>query len=91
MFVIWLKALPATRTRARYKLVITPYEMVFGQPARMPIDVELGVPLCNPNSQSDYSQSLQKAIQHSNQITRRNLEIARTRQASQFNSKSQID
>ena len=57
----------------------------------MPIEVELGVPLRNPNSQSDYSQTLRKAIQHSNQIARRNLEIDRTRQASQYNSKSQRD
>ena len=36
---------------------ISPYEMVFGRPARMPIEVELGVPLQNPCSQSDYAQS----------------------------------
>ena len=55
----------------------SPYEMIFGRPARMPIEVELGVPLQNPSSQSDYSQSLRKAIQLANQVAQKNLAEAR--------------
>ena len=56
-----------------------------------PIEVELGVPLRNPNSQSDYSQSLQKALLHSNELAQHNLNIARSRQASQYSNKSTKD
>ena len=63
---------------------LSPYEMVFGRPARMPIEVELGVPLQNPSSQSDYIQSLRKAIQLANQVAQRNLVAARERQSRQY-------
>ena len=45
---------------------MSPYEPLFGRPPWMPIEVELGVRLRNPSSQSDYSQSLRKALCYSN-------------------------
>ena len=57
----------------------------------MPIEEELGVPLRNPTSQSDYSQSLRKALLHSNELAQRNSNIARSRLASQYNNKSKKD
>ena len=57
----------------------------------MHIEVELGVPLRNPNSQSDYSQPLRKAPLHSNKRAQCNLNITRYRQASQYNNKSKKD
>ena len=50
----------------------------------MPIEVELGVPLQNPSSQSGYIQSLRKAIQLANQVAQRNLVAARERQSRQY-------
>ena len=50
----------------------------------MPIEVELGVPLRNSSSQSDYSQSFYKAIQLANQVAQRNLVVARKRQSMQY-------
>ena len=47
---------------------LSPYEMGFGREARMPIKVELGVPLHNPSSLSEYSQLIRKAIQKANDI-----------------------
>ena len=41
---------------------VSPYEMTFGRPARMPIEVELGIPVRSPSSQSQHSRSLRKAI-----------------------------
>ena len=87
----WLdQAVFAYNTSVQESTGISPYEMVFGRPARMPIEVELGVPLRNPSSQSDYSQSLRKAIVHSNQLAQRNLAAARSRQAKNYN-KSKAD
>ena len=59
----WLaQAVFAYNTSVHESTGISPYEMVFGRPARMPIEVELGVPLRKPTSQSDYSQSVRKAL-----------------------------
>eukprot|EP00794_Sanderia_malayensis_P016451 gene16451-biopygen12126 len=85
----WLaQAVFAYNTSVHESTGISPYEMVFGRPARMPIEVELGVPLRNPTSQSNYSQSLRKALSHSNQLAQRNLVHARAKQASQYDNKS---
>ena len=81
----WLEqAVFAYNTSVHESTGISPYEMVFGRPARMPIEVELGVPLQNPSSQSDYTQSLRKAIQLANQVAQKNLLAARNKQSSQY-------
>ena len=67
---------------------ISPYELVFGRPARMPIEVELSVPLQSPSSQSDYSHSLRKAIRHANQKAQGKLKLARAQQSNNYNNKS---
>ena len=88
----WLdQAVFADNTSAHESTGLSPYELIFGHPARLPIEVELGVPLHNPNSQSDYSQSLRKALLHSNKLAQCNLNIARSRQASLHNNKSKKD
>ena len=52
----WLdQAVFAYNTSVHKSTGLSPYELIFGRPAQMPIEVELGVPLRNPNSQSDYS------------------------------------
>ena len=58
--------------------------MIFGRPATIPIEVELGVPLQNPSSQSGYNRSLRKDIQLANQVAQRNLVAARERQSKQY-------
>ena len=81
----WLdQAVFAYNTSVHESTGKSPYEMVFGRPARMPVEVELGVPLQNPSSQSDYSQSLRKAIQLANQVAQKNLAAARDKQSSQY-------
>ena len=86
----WLdQAVFAYNTSVHESTGISPYELVFGRPARMPIEVELGVPLQNPSSQSDYAQSLRKAIQLSNQLAQRKLVDSRDRQSNQYNKSHQ--
>ena len=58
------------------------YQLVFGRPARMPIEVELSLPLRKPSSQSNYSHSLRKVIQHAHHLAQRNLKLAMARQSS---------
>ena len=86
----WLdQAVFAYNTSVHESTGMSPYQLVFGRPARMPIEVELSVPLRNPSSQSDYSHSLRKAIQHANHLAQRNLELARARQSSNYDNKIQ--
>ena len=88
----WIdQAVFAYNTSVHESTGMSPYEMLFGRPARMPIEVELGVPLRNPSSQSDYSQSLRKALSYSNQLAQRNLALARSKQASNYSNKSKKD
>ena len=52
----WLdQAVFAYNTSIHESTGMSPYQLVFGRPARMPMEVELSVPLRNPSSQSDYS------------------------------------
>ena len=53
----------------------------------MPIEVELGIPVRSPSSQSYYSRSLRKAIHHVHDIARRHLESTRKQQCRQYDSK----
>ena len=46
----------------------SPYELVFGRVARMPVEIDLGVPLRDPRSQSDYVQAVRQSIRSSQSI-----------------------
>ena len=40
----------------------SPFELVFGHHARLPIEQALGLPLKNPSLQSEYARDLRKAL-----------------------------
>ena len=46
----------------------SPYELVFGRVARMPVEIDLGVPLRDPRCQLDYVQAVRQAIRSSQSI-----------------------
>ena len=60
------------------------YEIVFGRTARMPIEVDLAVPLRNPTSQSDYTKSVRNVLKEVTPLAQTNLETARRKQASTY-------
>ena len=74
----------AYNTSAHKSTGLSPYELVFGRPPQMPIEVELGVPFSNPLNQSDYSQYLRKAIQTANSLARQQLEKVRNQQSTSY-------
>ena len=74
------QAVFAYNTSVHASTGFSPYELVFGCPPRMPLEVELGVPVFNPLSQSEYSQHLRKAIQTANSLARQQLEKSRQQQ-----------
>ena len=66
----------------------SPYELVFGREPRMPIEVDLGVPLQNPRSHSEYAREVRQAIRNSTEIAQKNLYAAKKRQALYADRKS---
>eukprot|EP00112_Aurelia_sp_Birch-Aquarium-sp1_P023718 Seg718.4 transcript_id=Seg718.4/GoldUCD/mRNA.D3Y31 product="Retrovirus-related Pol polyprotein from transposon 412" pseudo=true protein_id=Seg718.4/GoldUCD/D3Y31 len=63
---------------------LSPYELVFDREPRLPVEVDLGVPLKNPSTQSEYSQNVRKSIQSAQVIAQQNIRVAKRRQASSY-------
>ena len=55
-------AVYAYNTSCHESTGFSPYEMVFGRDARTPIEIDLGLPLKNPCSQSEYTQLVRRAL-----------------------------
>lgn len=66
---------------------ISPYEVVFGQTPRLPLELELGVSLTNPGILSDYSRSVRETLKEIRQLAKENLSQVRIRQMESSSSK----
>ena len=66
----------------------SPYEMLFGRDARTPLDLDLCISLKNPCIQSEYSQSLRKAITSIKRVAQQSLGQRRTKQSQHQSSTS---
>jgi hypothetical protein len=51
----------------------SPYEMVFGRTPRLPLEIELGIPLSNPSQNTEYTSSTRRKLQDIHSIARTNL------------------
>ena len=78
------QAVFAYNTSTHTSTGFSPYELVFGRPPRMPIELELGLPISNPLSQSEYSNYLRRAIQTANSLARQQLEKSRKQQCASY-------
>ena len=78
----WDAAVFAYNTSRQESLQTSPYEIVFGRIPRLPLELELGLPLKDPSTQSEYTQSLRKVslFQEVREVARQNLEKARKKQ-----------
>ena len=82
---LWLDSVVFAYNTSRHEsLGISPYEMVFGRLPRMPLELELGLPLVNPMTQGEYVSNTHKALQNIHEIARVQLNQARLRQAAQY-------
>ena len=59
----------------------SPYEMVFGRVARTPLELDLGVPLKDPRSQSEYPESLRRHLSSIQKVAQQHLVNHRNNQA----------
>ena len=58
----------------------SPYQIVFGRLARTPLEIDLGLPLTNPSSQHEYSESVRSNLKSITELARKQLEHSRASQ-----------
>ena len=59
----------------------SPYKVVFGQLPRLPVELELAMPLTNPSTQSEYLVSVRSAFNNVRHIAEEHLSKASEKQA----------
>ena len=80
---LWLDSVTFAYNTSRHDaLGISPYEVVFGQLPRLPVELELGMPLTNPSTQSEYVVSVRSAFHDIRRIAEEHL--ARLNQLAAF-------
>ena len=79
---LWLDSVTFAYNTSRHDaLGISPYEVVFGQLPRLPVELELGMPLTNPSTQSEYVVSVRSAFHDIRRIAEEHLSKASEKQA----------
>jgi hypothetical protein len=67
----------AYNTSRQESLQTSPFEIVFGRILRLPLELELGLPLKDPSTQSEYTQSLRNIIKEVREVASQNLKKAK--------------
>ena len=79
---LWLDSVTFAYNTSRHDALGTsPYGVVFGQLPRLPVELELGMPLKNPSSQSEYLVSVRSAFNDVRRIAEQHLSKASEKQA----------
>ena len=78
-------AVYAYNTSSHSSTGFSPYEMVFGRMPRTPLQLELDLPLHNPSSQSEYTQSVRWCLHNIKNQANKNLQSQRQQQSSYYN------
>ena len=83
---LWLDSVVYAYNTSRHEsLGVSPYEVVFGRLLRIPLELELGLPLVNPMTHSDYVSDTRKALQDIREVVHTHLHQARLHQAAHYN------
>ena len=80
-------AVYAYNTSCHESTGFSPYELVFGRSPRTPLELDLDIPLKHPSTQSEYSQSVRKALYSLSHKARAHLHQSRQKQQ---NSQSSV-
>lgn len=79
---LWLDSVTFAYNTSRHDaLGISPYEVVFGQAPRLPIELELGMPLTNPSTHSEHLVSIRSVFRDIRNIAQQHLSKASEKQA----------
>ena len=78
-------AVYAYNTSSHSSTGFSPYEMVFGRMPRTPLELDLDLPLHNPSSQSEYTQSVRRCLHNIKNQANKNLQSQRQQQSNYYN------
>jgi len=89
---LWIDiAVYAYNTSPQESTGFSPFELVFGHQARLPIEQTMGLPLKNPSLQSEYARDLRKALSSVQGAAEEHLSKVRRLQQFQYDSQSRRD
>lgn len=76
---VWLDPVVYAYNTSKHESTgFSPYEIVFGKLPRMPLELEFGVTIGNPSTQTDYAQTVRTVLQNVRQIAKERLEKVRS-------------
>ena len=79
---LWLDSVTFAHNTSKHDaLGISPHEVVFGQLPRLPVELELGMPLKNPSTQNEYLVSIRSAFHDVRRIAKEHLSKVSEKQA----------
>ena len=71
---LWLDSIIFAYNTSRHDVLgVSPYEVVFGRAPRLPLELELGMPLSNPITRSEYMHTLRLLFRNVRQIAKQQL------------------
>ena len=72
---LWLDSVTFAYNTSRHDVLgVSPYEVVFGRAPRLPLELELGLPLANPVTCNEYMHSLRSVFKDVRQIAKQQLD-----------------
>ena len=81
---LWLDSVVYAYNTSRHEsLGMSLYQLVFGRTPRIPLELELGLPLVEPMTQTEYAHTVHGVLKDIRQIANDHLTKARARQSQQ--------
>ena len=71
---LWLDSVTFAYNTSKHDVLgVSPYEVVFGRAPRLPLELELGMPLSNPTTRNEYMHTLRSVFHDVRQIAKQQL------------------
>ena len=68
---LWLDSVTFAYNTSKHDVLgVSPYEVVFGRAPRLPLELELGMPLSNPSTRNEYIHTLRSVFRDVRQIAK---------------------
>ena len=71
---LWLDSVTFAYNASKHDVLgVSPYEVVFGHASRLPVELELGMPLSNPSTRNEYIHPLRSVFRDVRQVAKQQL------------------
>ena len=78
----------AYNTSTHESLGMSPYEIVFGRTPRLPLELELGLSLVDPMTQTEYARTIHDVFKDIRTVASQHLTTAQSRQSNQYDARN---